>query len=51
MKKKMKSIKECGFGPKSRFENLGSILPFIKFIQFCSKKKENKEWPHLFLGK
>ena len=27
MKKNMKkSIKECGFGPKRRFENLGSIL-------------------------
>ena len=26
-KNMMKSIKECGFGPKSRFENRGSILP------------------------
>ena len=26
-KNMMKSIKECGFGPKSHYENRGSILP------------------------
>ena len=36
-KNMMKSIKECGFGPKG-----------VNFILFCSKKKE---WPHLFWGK